>query len=235
MNQNSYIGKELDVFQYATNWKQYWLGRVQDYILGDTLEVGAGLGINSQIILKNCSKITTLTSIEPDTSLCNRIQETIGFASEKMVIKNCFLKDIDSSNKFDTILYIDVIEHIEKDKDEVDTACNYLKKGGRLIILVPAHNFLYSPFDKSIGHFRRYNKSMLKQSVNSLGSPDKMEYLDAMGFLASSINKLILKKGTPTLSQIQFWDKTLIPISKLIDPMTFHSIGKTLIGVWTKK
>ena len=60
------------------------------------------------------------------------------------------------SETFDTILYLSVLEHIEDDQKEILIALDKLEDKGHLIICVPAHNYMYSNFDKEIGHFRRY-------------------------------------------------------------------------------
>ena len=61
-------------------------------------------------------------------------------------------------NKFNSIIYSDVIEHIKDDEKEIKIALKKLNKNGYLIIMVPAFQYLYSEYDKSIGHFRRYEK-----------------------------------------------------------------------------
>ena len=69
--------------------------------------------------------------------------------------------DLAPDEMFDTALYIDVLEHIEDDTAEVARVCRHLAPGGHLIVLVPAHQALYTPFDAAIGHFRRYTMRQL--------------------------------------------------------------------------
>ena len=106
--------------------------------------------------------------------------------------------------------------------------------GGNLIILVPAHNYLFSPFDKAIGHFRRYNKKMLKKAAPKNLVQKKLIYLDSFGLFASLANKLLLKQSYPTLKQIKFWDNYIVPISRVMDKILFYSVGKTVVGIWQK-
>lgn len=56
-----------------------------------------------------------------------------------------------------------MLEHIEADAAEMNKAAALLNPGGHIIVLSPAFQFLYNPFDKAIGHYRRYNKRMLKK------------------------------------------------------------------------
>ena len=142
------------------------------------------------------------------------------------------VEDIDERDLFDTVLYIDVLEHIEKDAREVLVAAQHLKRRGHLIILSPAHQGLYCPFDASIGHFRRYDKGSLSAAIPRELRRRKLVYVDAVGALASIGNRFILKSGTPTQSQIAFWDRAMIPLSRIVDPLLHYQVGKTIIGVW---
>ena len=136
--------------------------------------------------------------------------------------------------KFQSIIYIDVLEHIENDHEEIKKAVAHLNVGGKIIIHSPAHNFLYSPFDKSIGHFRRYNKKMLRNLILPNLREEKLIYLDAVGFFASLGNRFLLNSDLPTPNQIAIWDKVLVRLSKKIDPLLLHTWGKSIMGVWSK-
>lgn len=234
MGNSNYIGDELSIFKYAINWKKYWYDSVKQYIKGDLLEVGAGMGINTNLILQNNTDIKSIMAIEPDKSLSDQILDNIEGDTSKVTVFNGFLADIGSDKMFDTIIYIDVIEHIEHDNEELKIAQLHLKKGGHLVILVPAYNYLYSPFDKAIGHYRRYNKKMLVKAIPNDLVRQKLFYLDSLGACASLVNKLVLKQSYPTKNQILKWDRLLVPTSKFLDNVVFNSFGKSLIGIWKK-
>lgn len=244
---NTYIGNELELFSHAINWKSYYKSKLLPFIAGDVLEAGAGIGETTLHLLND--RVSSWLCLEPDAALLDHIQRKIadgripstcmpmlGTSNDLLPqVKNDGTVDDTFPGRFDCILYIDVIEHIADDHNELIRAKRLLRKGGRLIILVPAHQWLYSPFDKAIGHYRRYDKKMLRQAVPAGFRQEKLMYLDCVGLSASLANKLILKKDYPTLKQVQFWDKTIVPVSKLIDPLLGYSLGKTLVGVWTKQ
>ena len=135
---------------------------------------------------------------------------------------------------FDVVLYIDVLEHIEDDEAEVSRAAEHLRPGGHLLVLAPAHDFLFSPFDASIGHFRRYNKNSLQRSVPRSLQTLKLQYLDSVGLFASLANKTVMKQGMPTRNQILLWDRLMVRLSRAVDPLCGYKFGKSLIGVWKK-
>ncbi len=137
--------------------------------------------------------------------------------------------------KIDTILYIDVLEHIEDDRKEMALAGERLKPGGKLIILSPAYQFLYSPFDRAIGHYRRYDRKALRFAANGGLKEISIRNYDSVGMMASMANKLLLRQSYPTKAQVYFWDKYMVGFSKLLDPLFFYRIGKTIVGIWTNK
>jgi SAM-dependent methyltransferase len=144
------------------------------------------------------------------------------------------LKDIPDERLFDAILYMDVIEHIEDDSGELENAFRHLNPGGYLIVLVPAHKALYSKFDKKIGHFRRYNKDMVRAILPQKMKIQVLYYLDSLGCILSFSNKILLKQSYPTVPQIKFWDRVIVPVSRLLDRLSFHRIGKSVLLVAQK-
>lgn len=230
-----YIGNELEIFSHAKNWKDYWSGKVRPYLGKNVLEVGAGIGTNTINFINN-ENIKKWVSIEPDVELSRKIESNLknekGF--NKLEVIPSFLTNYKTDIKFDSIMYIDVIEHIEKDKDELVTALSYLKEGGYLIVLVPAYNFLYNDFDKAIGHYRRYSRKLLRNSIPAGLKVISHYNLDSLGLLASVANKLFLKQSYPTVKQIKFWDSFIMSFSRVIDPLLFYRVGKSNLIICKK-
>jgi SAM-dependent methyltransferase len=227
-----YVGNELELFKHAENWKKYFSGKIGSYIHGDVLEVGAGNGVNTPFLMGAGSRLNSWTCIEPDQILASQITENTTRLTPAVQVINGIITDINA--QFDTIIYIDVLEHIEQAKQEIAEIGKRLKPGGHLLILVPAYQFLYSPFDKKIGHFRRYNRKMLLDQVGINLKTIKLFYLDSLGFIASVANKLLLQKDMPSLNNILFWDRILVRLSRLSDQLVFKSFGKSLIGIFQK-
>jgi SAM-dependent methyltransferase len=231
-NEFEYVGKELELFRHAENWKRYVARRMAPYLSGQVLEVGAGLGANAPYLYRE--DFDRFVSLEPDPRLCGqyRDRQAKGLIPSSCQLIEGTLDAISEDRHFDSLVYFDVLEHIEDDREEVRRAMEHLRPGGHLIVLCPAHNWLFSPFDEAIGHFRRYDKPMYRRLSDH--RPIRIEYLDSVGLLASIANKLILKQSYPNEKQIRLWDRVFVQCSKLCDPATFGSIGKSLLGVWKK-
>lgn len=229
-----YIGQELDVFAHATNWKKYWSSEVRPYLTGDVLEVGAGLGANTEFLKTRRS--SSWTCLEPDPELARRMR--ISFMTQPRVggcrVETGTTETLGFDRRFDAIIYIDVLEHIEKDREELAHASRLLRRGGKIIVLAPAHQWLYTPYDRAIGHFRRYNRSSLRACSPSDCEIVRLAYLDSVGILASMSNRLFLRQAAPELKQIVFWDRVLVPPSRLLDRVTLHMVGKSILGIWRK-
>ena len=134
--------------------------------------------------------------------------------------------------RVDTAIYIDVLEHIEDDADEMTRISRHIRPGGHVIVVSPAHQFLYSPFDHAIGHYRRYNRESLLRCTPPGARVARMEYLDSLGGILSFCNRALLKQSYPTLAQILFWDRRVVPVSRITDSLTGFRIGKSILGVW---
>jgi hypothetical protein len=175
--------------------------------------------------------------LEPDPDLRSEIERLIG---DRQLPACCrtrggFVSDLPSETSVDTFVYIDVLEHIESDRLELETAAARLASGGYLIVLSPAFNFLYSPFDRSIGHYRRYDKKLLGSLTPPGCQEKKMIYLDSLGMLTSLANRFLLSQSMPKLGQIEFWDRYLVPLARLTDRLFGYRFGRSILGIWVKQ
>lgn len=227
----AYIGSELDLFAHAKNWKTYWAALVTPYLGREVLDVGAGIGSTAQNLRLHTAQ--RWIELEPDDAMAQRIRGAIreGSLPSSMEVVTGTSRDLAPGDLFDSILYIDVLEHIEHDAEELRHIVQHLKPGGYLVVLAPAHNWLYTPFDKQIGHYRRYSAPTLR-AIKPFGMElCRLQYVDSVGMLASLANRLFLKASHPKYSQIQLWDRYMVPISRVIDRLFFGRVGKSVLCV----
>lgn len=230
-----YVGDELTLFAAATNWKAYLRSALRTHIAGDVAEVGAGLGATSKA-LADIEGVTRWTCIEPDPAMARQLAVEM-IAAARAYPVDCHagtLSDLPDEQRFDTILYIDVLEHIDDDRAEIVRAFARLRPGGRIVVLCPAWQFLFSPFDKAVGHFRRHTKTSLRRVAGTPMVEVAAFYMDSVGMLASMANKVALRQSMPTRSQVRFWDRVIVPVSRLVDRLVLRSFGKSVVIVWTK-
>jgi len=228
-----YPGNELEMFSKAKNWKKYMTRFIKPHIKGRVLEAGAGLGVMTSLL--NSDQNAEWILLEPDAKMAKLIQKK---KDDGILNKNCTVINGTIENAgvllFDTIIYIDVLEHIESDRKEIANSVKLLNPGGKLVILCPAFQFLFSPFDAIIGHYRRYTKKTLRNVAEHSLKEVLMRYMDSAGFFASLANKLLLRQKYPTQKQIIFWDRFLVPASFYLDKFFLYAFGKSILGIWQK-
>ena len=142
-----YLGWELDFFDNSKNFRIYQHSLIKNYLGGRLAEVGPGNGTNLNYYYRYVKKIDLY---ELDKNLYLNLKKR--FKKKNIRIFN---QRFNSNIKYDTIIYLDVIEHIKYDVQEIKSAFKALKKDGYLIIGVPAFQHLYSNFDREVNHYKR--------------------------------------------------------------------------------
>jgi SAM-dependent methyltransferase len=230
----TYKGLELDLFADAAVWKRYFGGFFSPYLKGRVLEVGAGTGGTTRVLCDGSQK--SWTCLEPDERLAEGIREKLrrGLLPACCGVVSGFVNDLSTSGRFDAVLYVDVLEHIDDDKGELARAAGLMGDGGHLLVLVPSCPWLYSPFDKAIGHVRRYTLPRLRAAMPASVRELRVLSLDSIGLFASLANKIALRQSLPSPTLVRFWDKIIVPLSKIADPCLGFRFGKSAVGIWRK-
>ena len=223
-----YPGKELENFESAKIWRKYIYFLIKKYIKAEILEVGAGIGSFTKNYIDDNSKIT-LTELDNSNFLFlqNRFKEN------DITISKIETKDI--KKKFDTIMYLNVLEHIKEDLREIEIAVDKLNDEGSLIFLVPAHNKLYSKFDKAVGHFKRYEIDFFKNLNIPQAKIVDLYFLDCSGYILYYLNKLFFKEEEyPSKFKILIWDKIFTPLTVILDFILGYKFGKNIMCIIKK-
>lgn len=226
-----------------SNYKSYQYDLISKYFGKKMLEIGSGNRIFTGLIAARHT-FDSLLSIEPSQTLFSLYDGKYKFP-ESVEFGKHDLFDISPENgyKFDTVVMVHVLEHIEDDRAAVDHLASVIDDGGHLLIEVPALPLLFSQHDTLVGHYRRYNKKMLRAAIDQ----DKYEivdiwYQDPIGVFGSLLFFKILKiklksdAGTKLVSkQGKFYDNYLIPFQKIIEKVIRFPFGLSLTVVVRKK
>ena len=219
----------LERFDKANFWILYIVFKIRKFLKDDMLEVGAGCGSFTKAYMKNFQSIT-LT--DADAGSYNLLKKK--FINEKRItVLNSLTKNI--NKKFNTILYFNVLEHVKEDKLEIRSALEKLNNGGYLIILVPAHQKIYSKLDKAVGHYKRYDINFFKENKFENSEIVKLHFLDFFGYSLYHLNKIFFKEETyPTTIKIFIWDKIFTPLTTIVDFLTGYKFGKNIMCIYKK-
>jgi 2-polyprenyl-3-methyl-5-hydroxy-6-metoxy-1,4-benzoquinol methylase len=230
----TYPGSELALFAEARHWKRYVAQMLAPYIGERVLDVGAGIGSNIRYL--HHAGIREWLCLEPDPEMAWRLAESLarGALPSTCHVVGGGIAALERGAAYDTILYLDVLEHIADDRAELAEAAARLASRGALIVLAPAHAFLFSPFDAAIGHHRRYSKASLIAAAPRDLVLRSCYMLDSVGFFASLANRLLLKSAQPTAREIALWDRVMVPLSRAVDRATGYRFGKSVVAIWRR-
>jgi len=211
-------------------WIVQWFGET---LAGDVVEVGAGDGTVTRILLE--SPGTRVTALEPDGSRVARLREVFRREARVRVVggDSSALED-PAGGRAAAILYVNVLEHVPDDVAELRRAAALAKAGagggedGRICIFVPAMPALYSRLDAELGHHRRYTRASLRRAAEAAGlRVVRMAYFDRSGALAWWL-LLTLAGRRITPGSAALYDR-LVPLIRRIDAVLPLPFGKNLI------
>jgi hypothetical protein len=133
-----------------------------------------------------------------------------------------------------SIAYVNVLEHIENDALELRLAYESLRPHGHLLVFVPAQRWLYSDFDRGIGHYRRYTKPGLRQVVAEAGFElVSIRYFDFAGIIPWYFN-FVLLKNRPNHGSVRLYDRLVVPFMRRVERILAPPLGKNLLLVARK-
>jgi SAM-dependent methyltransferase len=228
-----YFGKDLEDLIVARNYYRWVLSIFKPYLGNTIAEIGAGTGNFTGFLSEE--KIKKIFAFEPSGNMYPLLSDK--FKKDKRVtVINTYLKEKHQEflNFFDSVLYVNVLEHIEEDRKELSYAYKTIKQNGYILIFAPALSFLYSEFDKKIGHFRRYSKKGLINIVRESGfSIEDIRYFDLAGIIPWYIFFVFLKKTT-TKANISMYDKLIVPPMRFLETLIPAPTGKNLLLIGKK-
>ena len=231
-----YEGWELPFFDKAKNFREYQLDILKKHIKGVVAEIGPG---NGSLCEKYLYLSTKVYLFEPS----NNLYENLVIKFENLNNVNLINSEFKPLNqKFDCILLMDVIEHIEDPSELIMQAKESLNQNGKILINVPAFQHLYSKFDRDVGHIRRYNKKTFLDTMKQIPENKiSLFYYDTVGYFMSLLSKLlfdILGRNSKNYQnnfnkKIALWD-FFIPMSKLLDKIFLNNLGKSMFVIINK-
>jgi ubiquinone/menaquinone biosynthesis C-methylase UbiE len=200
---------------------------------GNILEVGSGLGTISEKIIRDMGPSAHITLTDVSITYVQSLKmkyssfKNVSVSRMDLNIKEEYSKI--GYEKYDSIVAINVLEHVRDDLLALHEIYKMLKKGGTLIILVPCHKFLYNVIDKNIGHFRRYTKRELCDKIKETDfNTVCMHYFNTVGVIGWYLNGNVLKNVEISPTAFRWFDR-LVPVLDYLGRITFNRIGLSLI------
>lgn len=223
----------LNVIEKANLFNKWMYNTISPFCNGRILEIGSGIGNISNFFIHE-GKDIVLTDLRDN--YCEILKKKYGNTVLRIDIvnPNFDLEYISLFESFDTVYALNVIEHIENDKLAVANCKKLLKKNGRLVILVPAYQYLFCRFDNELGHYRRYTHHSLAKIIKANGlSINKTFYFNAFGLVGWFIFGKMLGHQAINSGEMNLYNR-LTPVLKLADLLTLKRIGLSVICISEK-
>lgn len=220
----------LEAISNAPAFNQWTYDLIHPFCSGKIIELGSGIGNISRYFIED-KKDITLSDLRENYReyLSERFKyEKPNVRSVDMVHPQFEQVYRDLLGQFDTAFALNVVEHIEDHAAAVKNAGSLLKPGGRLIILVPAYDWLYNKFDRELGHYQRFNRKKLRALFPQEYHIIQSAYFNALGIPGWFMSGTVARNKEISSGEMKLFNR-LVPVAKMLDALTFDTIG---LSVW---
>lgn len=200
----------------ARNYNEWLLDRLRPYLGRRVLDVGAGLGTFCDLVARECDLVVAL---ESDPVFAAALRDRFGDNGRVRVVE-AEVEVVEPSllpGPFDSIVCLNVLEHIGDDAAAVGRFHELLTPGGRLLLLVPAHPALYGPADRVLGHERRYSKQALRRLLERSGfTLDVARHVNPVGAAGWLVSGKLLRRADIPRGPLRAYDR-VVPLLRRLD------------------
>ncbi len=233
----TYVGTDLLAMSYAENYHHWILEQFRPFLGKRLVEVGAGTGNFSELLISLSPDYLAL--VEP-SMLVEKLRTRFAKSefSQVRFFDSLFCEASRDIRRFDpdSIIYVNVLEHVEDDRKELEAVSDTLQTGGRIFIFVLAHQWLYGEFDRTVGHFRRYSRTELEGICTAAGFRIALsKYFDFAGIVPWWIKYRLIKSSNLTPKSVRLYDKYVVPITRFLDRVSTAPTGKNILLIGEKR
>jgi SAM-dependent methyltransferase len=235
MSYDQILISDLEIMAGAKNYREWMYRRLAPYIGQRVLEIGSGIGNFTKLLLDRDLVVAT-DNYQP----C--VEYLSSHLGEKLKAPPILLDaagEIGSElrqHEFDTIVCLNVLEHIEDDLRALEQMHSLLVAQGRLVLLVPAFQFLYGSVDRSLGHYRRYTRKDLLPIMRRAGFQiERSFYMNVVGMAGWFWNNRIVRRTEESEKLIGIFDRYVAPVAEFTERLIPPPTGLSLIAIGRKE
>jgi 2-polyprenyl-3-methyl-5-hydroxy-6-metoxy-1,4-benzoquinol methylase len=228
--------QDLERLGTAKHFFDWVLDGFHPYLQGRVLEVGAGLGTITRKLLDSYPDIE-IVCLEPAENLFQELSSYAALAPRVVAHRQTLADhEVGQDERFDAVLYLNVLEHIPDDAAELRLAAAALRPGGVILVFGPALEWLYSELDYKAGHYRRYSLRRLRDLAAAAGLEVlSARYFDVVGVLPYLVVYRLLRRDDITGSTMWAYDRVAVPLSRRIQrTLPQPPLGKNVVLVARK-
>lgn len=224
--------EDLRQMARAKNYQHWQFQMVAPFLAGDILEVGGGIGNFTPLLASVAQSVTTL---EPNEFCFQQLSEKItplkNVLAHRVTVETLH-QVIPAERKFDSIVLMNVLEHIQDDRAVLAELKKFLAPGGRIIVLVPAARWAFGPVDIRLGHYRRYDRRSARALLANLQlESDAMRYYNFVGLWGWWWNSKMGRRLNQSDAQIRFFDRWIVPGLSRLENFLPPPVGQSILFV----
>jgi SAM-dependent methyltransferase len=213
----------------ARNYRRYEFDMVSPHVGRSLLEVGSGLGHFSE---QFAGRLDYLVVSDNDPYCVEQLAERYAGRDDVEVLSLALPAEIKIKRKVDTVVMMNVLEHIEDDVRALKDLAAVVEPGGRIVIWVPGYMQLYGDFDRKVGHVTRYTPATLRASVEAAGlEPTVLKPINFLGGIAWWVAVRRGGAGYPDPRLVKIYDRTVVPLTRVIERFVRPPFGQTVFCV----
>jgi SAM-dependent methyltransferase len=222
--------RTLELLENAQRYNRWIFDRVRGSIGQRVLEIGCGTGTFTQFLADR----ELVVGVDVEEAYVRASRQRFQDRPNVVIRLDDISRSADSLQRyrFDSAVSVNVFEHIPDDRLAMKAAFSVLQPGGRLTLLVPSHPALMSPFDRAIGHYRRYTKPALREKLEAAGFVvERMRRSNPVGTVGWLVNNTLLRRRA--LAGVGLYDR-LVPVLARFDRLVELPVGLSLVAVARK-
>lgn len=226
------VRTSLELISELYNYNHWIFNKIRPFLRGKLCEVGCGIGTITQFMLNH----ERVVGIEPSNASLKTARER--FAAHRNVeITRRFLRECPCeavpAGGFDTVICLNVLEHIEDDVDALSSMRKLCDKKGRVVVLVPAHMSIYGQLDRSFGHHRRYNRRSLGRAFEASGlTVSYSTYMNLLGYFGWWWQSRVLHRNQIPVQSARVFNR-MVPFLDALERLLPRFFGQSIMMVGT--
>jgi len=227
---------DLEIMIQAKNYRNCMYRRLAPSIGQRILEVGAGIGNFTEMFLDRELIVPSDKYQSCVEYLKTRLNTNPKVVPLQLDLENPAAAENLADFSFDTVICLNVLEHVQDDLRALSYMHSVLAPAGRLVLLVPAFQFLYGSVDRAIEHHRRYTKKDLIPKMRQTGFKiENTFYMNVIGMFGWFWNNRIMKIEEENSAQIGLFDYYIAPWAERIERLAPPPFGLSLIAIGRKE
>jgi SAM-dependent methyltransferase len=212
-------------------YRKYQFDLIQPYVGRSLLEIGSGLGDFSAQFQH---RLEYLVVTDSDTYCVEQLTDRYEGRDDVDVLELALPGQIKIRQKVDTVIMMNVLEHIADDSEALRDLAACLDPTGHLIIWVPGYQRLYGDFDRLVGHHRRYTPATLRAVVEASGLiPQVCKPVNFLGGIAWWLAVRRLGVGHASTGLVSLYDATVVPATRILERAFHPPFGQSVLCVAT--